>query len=296
MNDKTWTILRLLNWTARYFGEHAVENPRLDAEVLLGHVLKINRLNLYLNYDKPLKKDELTEYRNLIKRRIKREPLQYIIGYQEFWSSKFKVDKGVMIPRPETEILVEEALNVFPQATSSTPTVNILELGTGSGAISISLAKELRAGTIIATDISYAALKIARENAKLQGVEKQATFLQGSLFSPVKEREGFFDLVISNPPYIRREDIEYLQPEVRDFEPRIALDGGEEGLKFYRQILPQVGKYLVRGGWLMLEVGKGQFEKVVTLMEHTGEFHPALVVKDLSGIERVIKAQKKDRE
>jgi release factor glutamine methyltransferase len=284
----------LLNWTIQYFAENDIENPRLNAEVLLAHSLKTNRLALYLNYDKPLKKDELREYRNLIKRRVKREPLQYITGCQEFWSLEFKIGKGVLIPRPETEILVEEAFKTFRPVNPSCETINALEIGTGSGVIAITLAKELQRVSIIATDISSMAMKIARENAKTHGVETHVTFLRGSLFHPVRERMGFFDLVISNPPYIPTGDFECLQPEVRDFEPRVALDGGKEGLRFYRQILSHAGRYLKKDGWLMLEVGKGQSEKVVKLIKSTGEFCRASTVKDLSGIERVIKAQKKE--
>jgi len=295
LNNKTWTILRLINWTSQYFSENGIENPRLDAEVLLAHSLRTNRLRLYLNYDKPILKGELREYKKLIKRRIRREPLQYITGYQEFWSLNLKVTKGVLIPRPETEILVEEAIKTFPQNELFDKTINILELGTGSGAVAIALAKELQRGSIVATDISDIAIKTARENAKVHGLEKQITFLKGSLFEPVRERIGTFNLVISNPPYIPIEDFRDIQPEVRDFEPRISLNGGKEGLKFYRQILSQIGRYLAKDGWVILELGKGQAEKVTRLIELTGEFNPTSIVKDFSGIERVVKAQKRDR-
>ncbi|MFH1624312.1 MAG: peptide chain release factor N(5)-glutamine methyltransferase [Pseudomonadota bacterium] len=296
MNDKTWKISQLLAWTTQYFGKNGVESPRLNAEVLLAHSLKTSRVGLYVDYDKPLERDELREYRKLVKRRIRREPLQYITGYQEFWSLRFKVTKGVLIPRRETEILVEEALKVLARVKSSPETVRILELGTGSGVIAATLAKELGGGSIIATDTSGLAIRIARENARTHGVEKHITFLQGSLFLPVRERVAFFDLVISNPPYIPSEEFTDLQPEVREFEPRTALDGGKEGLRFYRQILPHVGKYLAKDGWLMLEVGKGQAKKVTKLIESRGEFHPASTVKDLSGVDRVVTAQRKDRE
>jgi len=291
LNDDVWTIKRLLNWTTQYFTKNCIENPRLDAEVLLADSLKTNRLSLYLNYDKPLQRDELRDYKKIIRRRAKRKPLQYIIGYQEFWSLKFKVNEGVLIPRPETEVLLEEALNILLHVKPSKNRIDILEIGTGSGAIAITLAKEIRKGTIIATDISDTAIKIAKENARMHGVENCVTFLKGSLFQPVRENVGLFNLVISNPPYIPTVDFKNLQPEVRDFEPRIALDGGEEGLRFYHQIIPQVGRYLAKDGWLMLEVGKGQSDKVEELIESTGGFHPPSIVKDLSGVERVIKAQ-----
>ena len=289
MDDKIWTVLRIVSWTTRYFNEKGIDNPRLDAELLLAHSLKTNRLGLYLNYDKPLQKDELNDYKELIKRRINREPLQYIIGHQEFWSLEFNVSKGVLIPRPETEILVEEILKILPPENP----VNILDLGTGSGIIAIAMTKELQKGFLVATDISDIAIRIARENASTHGVERYITFLKGSLFHPLKDKLGFFNLIVSNPPYIPSTDFKYIQREVRDFEPRIALDGGEEGLRFYRQIVPQASRYLKKDGWLILEIGKGQSGKVAKLIESTGEFHSLSITDDLSGIERVIKARKK---
>jgi len=293
LNDKAWTVLRVLNWTSQYFDGKGIENPRLDAEVLLAHSLKAERLDLYLSYDKPLLKDELRGYKNLIKRRIKREPLQYITEHQEFWSLKFKVARGILIPRPETETLIEEALKIFPHVEPPAETINVLDLGTGSGVVAIALAKELQRGRIFATDISDIAIKLARENAGIHRLEKTITFLQGDTFHPVLEKTGYFNLVISNPPYVPSGDFKDLQPEVKDFEPRIALDGGKEGLRFHRRISSQVSRYLAKDGWLMLEVGKGQAEKVVKLIETTREFYPASFVRDLSGIERVVKAKKK---
>jgi release factor glutamine methyltransferase len=282
----------LLNWTTQYFDKNGIENPRLNAEVLLAHSLNTNRIGLYLNHDKPLKKSELREYKRLIRRRIKREPLQYITGVQEFWSLKFKVKKGVLIPRPETEILIEEVLRIIPQIELPGKTIKILDLATGTGAIAITLAKELKEVSIVATDISDIAIKVAKENAKLHGVQKHITFLKGDIFHPLQEKVEFFNLIVSNPPYIPRGDIKDLQPEVKGFEPKIALDGDKDGLSFYRRILPQVDKYLMNDGWLILEVGKGQAHKVAKLIEDCGEFHLTSIVKDFSEIERVVTAQK----
>ena len=292
MNNSIWTILRLLNWTIQYFDKNGIENPRLNAEVLLAHCLNTNRIGLYLNYDKPLKKSELKKYRGLIRRRIKREPLQYITGVQEFWSLRLKVTKGVLIPRPETEILIEEALRIIPQIELPEKTIKILDLATGTGAIAIALAKELKEVSIIATDISDIAINLAKENAKLHGVEKHITFLMGDMFHPIHEKGGFFDLIVSNPPYIPRGDIQDLQPEVRCFEPKIAFNGDTDGLGFYRRILPQVDWYLMNDGWLILEVGKGQAHKVAKLIEDCEKFHLKSIVKDFSKIERVVTAQK----
>lgn len=292
MGDTRWTILRVVEWTTQYFQKHGIDNPRLNAEVLLAYSLKTDRIHLYLNYDKPLTGEELKEYRKLITRRANREPLQYIIGSQEFRSLHFKVTKGVFIPRPETEILVEEALRTFLCAEHRDNTINILDLATGSGIVAIILAKELLNASIIATDISDVALKIAKENARVHEVEKCITFLKGDLFYPIKGDSEHFNLVISNPPYIPTGDFPDLQAEVRDFEPRIALDGGKEGLSFYRRILSGVTQFLLKNSWLMVEVGDCQAHKVAEIIEATGKFHSPLILKDLSGIERVIKAQR----
>ena len=292
MGDTIWTIIRTVNWTTQYFSEKGIDSPRLNAEVLLAYALKTDRLDLYLNHDKPLTKNERKNYKELIRRRIKREPLQYITGRQEFYSLNFEVSKGVLIPRPETEILVEEALKIFSPQNYRDTAVHILDLATGSGVIAITLATELQQAVILATDISDAALRVARKNAEVHKVDKQITFLKGDLFCPVKDRREHFNLVISNPPYIPAAEFKDLQPEVRDFEPRIALDGSEEGLCFYRRILSEVARYLSKDGWLMLEVGKDQADRVCEIVESTRDFFLPSITKDLSGIERVIKAQK----
>jgi release factor glutamine methyltransferase len=229
----------------------------------------------------------------LIQRRISGEPLQYILGRQEFWSIDFKVDPRVLIPRPETELLVEQSLLILSE-NSFKRIPSVLEIGTGSGAIAIALAKEVRNIFLVATDISREALGLAKENAKSAGVRHQIKFVNGDLFGPLRssKEEGPFDMILSNPPYIHHLEIQALAREVRDYEPVIALDGGEDGLEFYRRIIPEAPFYLREGGWLLLEVGQGQGPLISKLIEEEGDFLKPECIPDLSGIERVIKAQK----
>ena len=270
---------------------------------------------------------ELQRFIDFIERRIKREPSQYIIGEQEFWGLSFKVTKDVLIPRPETEILVEEAVktvnckllnvncrkkqtNSISQFTVHNSQLTILDLCTGSGCIAISLAKELPNSRVYAIDISEKALGVARENAERHSVAGRMTFLQGDLFelphpylSPLKgERTKVrgclleklkFDLIVSNPPYISKEMMKELQPEIKDYEPATALYGGEDGLDFYRRIISESPVYLAQGSHVILEMGYGQAEKVKNLIEQNNSFEDIGITKDFSGIDRVIKAQRK---
>jgi len=232
----------------------------------------------------------------LIKRRISGEPLQYILGHQEFWSIDFKVDSRVLIPRPETELLVEQSLSILSETLFKRPPF-VLEIGTGSGAVAISLAKEVRNIFLVATDISGDALMLAKENAKSSGLLHQIQFVKGNLFDPfrlLKEREPF-DLILSNPPYITCSEIGGLVREVRDYEPIIALNGGEDGLTFYRTIISEAPFYLKKGGWLLLEMGQAQGKEVTELIEKMGDFLAPQRYQDLSGIDRVVKAQRKVR-
>ena len=216
-----------------------------------------------------LKEGEKETLEKMIQRRISGEPLQYILGHQEFWSIDFKVDPRVLIPRPETELLVEQSLLILSE-NSFKRIPSVLEIGTGSGAIAIALAKEVKNIFLVATDISRDALVLAKENAKSAGVQHQIKFVNGDLFGPLRpsKRERPFDLILSNPPYIIRPEIESLAKEVRDYEPIIALDGGEDGLEFYRRTsFPKPLFILREGGWLLLEIGQGQGEKVSELIE-----------------------------
>ena len=288
------TILELLNWSTYYLTDHRIEHPRLNAELLLARSLELTREELYIHFHDPLKGKEKETLERLVHRRIAGEPLQYILGRQEFWSLDFKVDPRALIPRPETELLVEQAISILSQRPfGGTPF--LLEIGTGSGAIAISLAKEVRSSFIVATDISREALLLAKENAKMAGALGQIEWVNGNLFEPfylLKGREPF-DLILSNPPYISRSEIERLAKEVKNYEPIIALDGGEDGLKFFRTILSQAPLYLKREGWLLFEVGQGQSLMVSEQIEREGVFSKPECIQDYSGIERVVKAQRK---
>ncbi|NWG04015.1 MAG: peptide chain release factor N(5)-glutamine methyltransferase [Syntrophaceae bacterium] len=286
-------ILECLNWSTKCLKNHPIENPRLNAELLLARSLHLSREGLYRNLHNSLQEKEQRMFESLIRRRISGEPLQYILGHQEFWSIDVKVDDRVLIPRPETELLVEQGLIVLSQ-TQSGRRPFVLEIGTGSGAVIVALTRERKDILGVATDLSRDALILAKENAKSVGVHHQIEFVNGDLFEPfrVLKREGPFDLILSNPPYIQRHEIRTLAKEVRDYEPLLALDGGVDGLKFYRRILSQVHFYLKPKGWLLLEVGQGQSPIVSKWVEEGGQFLKPESVPDLSGIERVVKAQR----
>lgn len=280
--SETWTVLKVLQWTAGYLQQAGVENGRLDGELLLAAALGLDRVGLYLNHDRPMAPAELEGFREFVKRRARREPLQYILGRTEFWSLPFKVTPAVLIPRADTEILVEEALEKAGGASA------ILDVGTGSGAIAVALAHELPAAQVVAVDCSAEALAVARENAVMNGVDGRISFREGDLFAL---ETGEYDLILSNPPYIPAADIPALMPEVRDHEPRGALVGGEDGLEAYRALARQAPTLLKDKGWLLVEVGIGQAEAVAALLETAGFMHIS-VRSDYAGISRVVGGQK----
>ena len=288
---ETWTILKLINWTTDYLSKKGVETARLDGELLLAHLLGTDRTRLYMNFDQPLTETELARFRELVQRRAKREPLQYITGCQEFWSMPFKVSPAVLIPRPETELLVEEGVKEVKTAFPGKKPLKILDIGTGSGAVAAALAKEIEEAAVTGIDFSTEAVTIARENMKMNGLSSSVTIVEGHLFEPVENEK--FHLVVSNPPYIPHDDLKTLQPEVSDFEPITALDGGEDGLDFYRKIIPEAPDYLVKGGWLIMEHGIGQSLDIIEMLNETGAFDKISSLKDYAGIDRVIKGRKK---
>lgn len=275
---ETWTVLRLLQWTEGYLRERGVEEARLDAQLLLAEVLKLDRVGLYLNYDRPLDGPELDLFREMVRRRARREPVQYILGRAEFWSLPFRVAPAVLIPRADTEVLVEEALQRAPEAKT------VLDVGTGSGAIIVALAKELPGARCEGIDISPEALAIAAENSRENGFADRIAFHRCDLEDLP---EGPWDLIASNPPYIPQGDLATLMPEVRDFEPRGALDGGPDGLAAYRHLARQSRKKLSPGGWLLVEVGIGQAEQVGKLFAENG-LTEIFVRADYAGIPRVV--------
>ncbi|GAI58991.1 unnamed protein product, partial [marine sediment metagenome] len=226
---------------------------RLDAEVLLSTYLNTDRSGLYVNIERLLTDEELNGFLSWVKRRQKGEPVAYITGRKEFWSLNFEVNSKVLVPRPETELLVEEVLKACSYMGERD--IDILEIGTGSGAISVAIASDLKNVSIVATDISAEAIEVARRNAKKNGAAGKISFLYGNLFEPVS---GKFDIIVSNPPYISEEEFENLPVEVRDFEPKKALLAGPDGTEFHYDLIRKGSRYLKYGGWFFIEIGAGQ--------------------------------------
>jgi release factor glutamine methyltransferase len=280
--QEIWTTLKVLEWTKDFLISRGVENARLEAEWLLCAATGLDRIGLYLNFEKPLADNELAAYRVMVARRGRREPLQHILGTQEFCGLEFEVTPDVLIPRLDSETLVNEALARMPGAES------ILDVGTGSGCIAVAMAHRLPDTFVTAVDISEASLDVARRNAKRNGVDIE--FLHGSLLEPVTARH--FDLILSNPPYIPSCDIDNLQPEVRNFDPRIALDGGFDGLEIYRRLIPEAVPLLSYDGWLLVEVGAGQADDVSRLFRSTNGYGPTVTACDPAGIVRVVGGQR----
>ena len=299
MAKDVWTIKRVLEWTTEYFKRENIESPRLNAELLLAHILGKTRLQLYLEFDRPLPPGELTLFKKIIIKRSHHIPLSYLTGEQDFMGLRLKIDENVYIPRPETEILVEEALktirNIDFEEDKARGDFIIVDLGTGSGNIAIKLAVELEKSKIYAVDISSEAIQVARENVRRHNLSKRVTFLQGNLFIPLVDLglEGKVDLVISNPPYVRSEEMKSLPFEVLR-EPRIALEGGWDGLRIYRKIISQSPKFLRKKGFLALEIGYRQAKGIQDLILEQKELYSPQVISDYEGIERIILAKKAD--
>ncbi|MEN6460204.1 MAG: peptide chain release factor N(5)-glutamine methyltransferase [Syntrophomonas sp.] len=279
---RNWTIKDVLEWTTRYFADKGIQEPRLEAEVLLAGVLGKDRVYLYAHYDIPLNQEERNGYKEFISRRVGREPVAYITGHREFMSLDFEVSRDVLIPRPETELLVETALEL----ASHTRINRICDVGTGSGVIAVSIGHYLTGLDISATDISESALAIARGNADWHGV--QVTFLRGDLLSPLQE-ELKFDLITANLPYVAPEKYAQLEPEVKDYEPMLALVAAGDGLDLYRRLAPQCLDLLAPGGYTLWEIDPEQTPYLPAIM--TG-FDKVEIIKDLAGRNRLVKARK----
>ena len=267
----TWTTLSVLDWTSKRFTEAGIGGARLEAQLLLAQVLQCTRIQLYTAFDKPLGEVELAAYRALIKRRLAGEPVAYLLGDHEFWGLPLYVDASVLIPRPDTETVIEVAKALLPELARPR---RVLDLCTGSGAIALALAKELPEATVIATDLSPEAVAIARRNAERNGLAGRVEIRQGDLFAPVAGEQ--FDLIASNPPYIESALIPTLSAEVRR-EPVLALDGGADGLVFYDRITAAVLAYLAPGGVLVVEHGYDQAEPVAARFRAAGLEDVALV-------------------
>jgi release factor glutamine methyltransferase len=282
-SDPEWTVRRILDWTTRYLRRGGVEAARFEAETLLAHALSTERLELYLHPDRTLSPKERARFRTLIKRRRAGTPLAYLLGTVEFMNTMLKVDESVLIPRAETEELVEQILKDLGPVH---PGLRLLDLGTGSGAIAIALLVEWPEARALAVDISHRALKLARENARLNGVIERIDFVCCHWLSAIS---GGFDLVVSNPPYVPTEEFAALPKEVRA-EPREALDGGPRGLREIERIVREVPSFLREGGRLYLEIGAGQVDDVRALLWETKAFSQVDALCDLAGRARIVRA------
>lgn len=278
------TVLEVLKKTTDFLARHGVENPRLNAELLMGHSLGLKRMQLYLQFERPLAEPELAKLRPLVKRRSEREPLQYIVGTTEFSGLTLKVDRRALIPRPETELLVEIA-----KEAGAVPPARVLDLGTGTGAIALALAQAFPAATVVATDLSADALALAQENATALGLGERVHWLRSDWFAALPPDEPPFDLIVSNPPYLTEAEVGETEPEVRNFEPRGALTSGPDGLEAIAVIVREARSRLAPGGRLLLETGIAQHARILELTRAAG-YAGAESRRDLTGRDRFVSA------
>ncbi len=280
----------LVSRAAELLRERGIEDHEIEARFLMAHLLNCRPAEVFLKREDFLEPSLSRAYMEMVSRRARREPLQYITGTQEFMGLEFEVGPGVLIPRPETELLVEETLK---RVSFMGPDINIVDLCTGSGCIAVSIAKVLDDAKIFATDISGRALDTARRNAARHGVSERIEFLRGDLFSALKNRglEGKVDIMVSNPPYVAEEDFLKLEPEVKDFEPEEALCAGPDGLNFIKAIIEGAARWLKPGGELLIEIGYGQSDRVRGLFKDACSFEDIRIKKDFSGIDRIVRAR-----
>ncbi len=281
-----WRIVDLINWTTEYFQKRNIPTARLDAELLLGCVLGKERLQLYLDFDEVVQEEHLSQYRELVKKRAEYMPVAYLTNQREFMSLKFYVNENVLIPRPETERLVETVLDMQSDECV------ILEVGTGNGAIAVSFAKKRPNWKIFATDISEEALQVAEENAHRHEVSGQLTFLHGALFEPLSGKSEKFDWIVSNPPYVPSDRIPTLAPDIKDYEPRLAIDGGADGLDIIRRLIAEAPDFLTVTGKLAFEIDDTHSDAVKNLISENDKYADYEIIKDYAGVDRVVVAQR----
>ena len=280
---QTWTVLDVLRWTTERFTRASLESPRLDAELLLAHALGVERIRLYVDFAKPLSPEELLAFRQLVRRRLRFEPVAYLIGYREFWSMRLEVCPGVLVPRPETETLVEAALRWAARREALT----IVDVGTGSGAIAIALAKELPGAQVVAVEREAPALRVAARN--IGRLAPAIALVQGSLLGAFAAESC--DLVVANLPYIPQSGEASLPPDVREWEPASALFGGTDGLDLVRELVPEAAKVLRPAGLLLLELDSVQVDAVAALCAASG-LVGAAILRDLAGLPRIVSVQR----
>lgn len=316
-SDQPWTVGRLLNWTTDFLKEKGAESPRLDAEVLLAHVRGCKRIELYTAFEQPASEELRAKFRELIKQRAAGKPVAYLVGRREFFSLPFTVTPDVLIPRPDTELLVVRALDIAkpqprvndpperpetddapePPAPKPAPSppkpITIADVGTGSGILAVTLAKHLPMATVTMIDVSPAALQVAQGNAERTKVSDRIEAIESDLFAAVPT-ERMFDLIVSNPPYITSAEMQQLAVDVRRYEPTLALDGGPEGTTVIERLIPQAAERLRPGGWLLMEISPTIVGRVEQLLEAEPRLERRPTQKDMAGLARVVQARRKE--
>ncbi|KMO87192.1 modification methylase HemK [Megasphaera cerevisiae DSM 20462] len=278
---KIWTIGELLQWTQQFFVQKGIDSARLDAEILLAHVLRKERIYLYSHYDEPMNPQELSVYRDMVKQRAGRLSVAHILGRKAFMGMDFCVNRDVLVPRPETELLVETIL----EQAGRDGAVSVLDIGTGSGAVILSILQYMPQACGSGVDISPQALAVAKKNGAALQLSERVTWIESDIVSGVSPQ--VFDWIVSNPPYLTQADMEQLEPEVR-YDPPQALFGGTDGLDIYRRMAEECWSYLKQDGFFAVEIGAGQANEVIAVFTHTGMYGHVRTVKDYGGIERVI--------
>jgi release factor glutamine methyltransferase len=284
--EQPWTVGRLLDWTTKYLGEKGSESPRLDTEVLLAHALGCKRIDLYARHTEEAPEQGRQKFRALVRQRVEGCPVAYLVGRKEFFSLEFEVNRAVLIPRPDTECVVDECLRL----AKGMPEPHILDIGTGSGCLAVAVAKHHKTARVTAVDISPEALGVASANAGKHGVAERIRFLHGDLFGPIPATERF-DFILSNPPYIPHDDIDKLAPGVRDYEPRAALDGGADGFAVFDRLIAEAPAHLKTGGYLVIEIGSPQEAPAREKLSRYAGYELAKTVHDGSGHPRVLLAR-----
>ena len=284
--EQPWTIGRLLDWTTKYLEQKGTESPRLDAEVLLSHALGCKRIDLYARHTEEAAEQGRQRFRELVRQRVEGCPVAYLVGHKEFFSLEFAVTRGVLIPRPDTECVVDECLRLAKGMTEP----RILDIGTGSGCLAVAVARHHKTAQVTAVDISTEALAVASANADKHGVAARVRFLQGDLFAPLT-RDERFDFLVSNPPYIPHADIAQLASGVRDYEPHLALDGGADGFTVFDRLIAEAPAYLKPGGYVLIEIGSPQEGPARERIGRHSGYELAKTVHDGSGHPRVLIAR-----
>jgi release factor glutamine methyltransferase len=288
--DEPWTIGRLLKWTIDFLGQHGAENPRLDAEVLLAHARGSRRIDLYAAYGDVADEPTRTTFRDLVRRRAAGTPVAYLVGHREFYALEFEVNSDVLIPRPETELVVVALLDHVKERSGENVAVEIADVGTGSGILAVCAAKYVPDSRVTAIDISPAALAVAQRNAVRHSVTERMAFVESDLFSAVPA-ESRFDFILSNPPYVSTAEMATLAADVREHEPKIALHAGERGIEVIARLLPQAAERLKAGGVLIIEVSPMIAAEVEELIRGTSTLKLGPTIRDLAGHPRVVQAQ-----